>query len=130
LIAFGEILFGQQKQVATKRLSRVMLYLGMLITQTQAMSNGSKFMQGTLFSMGGLMKIEARNYLFTKHNTESDFKLPAPIKDNDPDTEDILQRAKRDLTKDDIKFFENGFITHLVNFIKTLRDACQPLTGI
>jgi hypothetical protein len=87
-------------------------------------------MQGTLFSMGGLMKIEARNYLFTKQNTASDFKLPAPIKDNDPDTEDILQRAKRDLTKDDIKFFENGFVAYLIKFIKTLRDACQPLTGI
>jgi len=70
------------------------------------------------------MKVEARNYLFTKQKTESEFKMPAPIKDNDPDTEDILQRAKRDLTKDDIKFFENGFVTHLDNFINTLRNAC------
>ena len=39
---------------------------------------------GSLFALGGLLKIEARNYLETKNKYDSNFKIVSPlVEEND-----------------------------------------------
>jgi hypothetical protein len=66
LIALGEVIYSQEKQISTKRVSRIMIYLGLLFQSTEQLKTSSKFLPGMLYTLGGLLKVEARNYLETK----------------------------------------------------------------
>jgi len=56
---------------STQRLARLLIYFAVFFFDTIPQCVGakihrSKFLQGTLFYLGGMLKIEARNYMLTK----------------------------------------------------------------
>lgn len=61
----AEILYGSEKMISTRRLARILVYCGLLISGVKQ-EEKSKYIAGTLFCLGGLLKFEARNYLETK----------------------------------------------------------------
>lgn len=77
---------------------------------------------GSLFALGGLLKIEARNYLETKQKYDASFHTVCPLIEENKAVEDSLQKARRDLSEKDIKFFEskNGFVKIFAHFVQSL----------
>jgi len=77
---------------------------------------------GSLFAMGGLLKIEARNYLETKLKYDPEFKIISPLVEESKVVEDSVQKARRDLSNKDIAFFEgkNGFLKIFIHFIQSM----------
>lgn len=63
----AELLFTDDapKTISTRRLARIMLYIGLLLRQVKP-EKKAQFTMGSLFALGGLLKVEARNYLETK----------------------------------------------------------------
>ena len=60
-----EIIFTQEKIISTRKIARLMFYLGALVQLVDIRKQSGYFM-GALFAVGGILKIEARNYLETK----------------------------------------------------------------
>lgn len=77
---------------------------------------------GSIFTLGGLLKIEVRNYLQTKSKYDPDFRLVCQEHEEGKASEENLQRFKRDLTISDIEFFEHkdGFLRVVTFFIEIL----------
>lgn len=74
LISLGEIIYdNEMKQVSTKRVARILCYLAGLLESVMELKNSGKFLPGMLFSIGGLLKLEARNYLETKKKLDPQF---------------------------------------------------------
>ena len=80
---------------------------------------------GSIFTLGGLLKIEVRNYLQTKSKYDSEFRVVCPLVEESKASEDSMQMYKRDLTDSDIEFFEakDGFLLVASFFIKTLCEG-------
>ena len=106
LISLGEIIYSQDKQVSTKRVSRIMIYLSMLFKSTEQLNSSSKFLPGMLYTLGGLLKVEARNYLETKQKQDPNFQVAGPIRESSNEAEKLIERTKRELSPPDISFFE------------------------
>ena len=109
MMSLAEILYGEEKMISTKRLGRVMVYMSLIFD----IVNGPKqaqYMMGSLFAMGGLLKIEARNYLETKCKYNPNFKVVSPLIEENKTQEDAMQRGRRDLSDRDLEYFdgENG----------------------
>ena len=66
---------------------------------------------GSVFTLGGLLKIEVRNYLQTKSKYNPEFRVVCPLVEDSRASEATMKRYKRDLSADDIEFFEekDGF---------------------
>jgi hypothetical protein len=45
---------------------------------------------GSLFALGGLLKIEARNYMETKQKYDPSFKIVSPLSEENKQVEDSL----------------------------------------
>lgn len=81
-IAIAEIIYGEERIISTRRLSRIMIYLGLLFNLVRGPKQ-AQYMMGSLFALGGLLKIEARNYLETKRKYDPNFRIVSPlIEDN------------------------------------------------
>jgi len=67
---------------------------------------------GSVYTLGGLLKIEVRNYLQTKSKYDADFRIVCPLLEESKVQESTIQRYSRDLTDADIEFFEqkDGFM--------------------
>lgn len=64
--------------------------MGLFIDNTSHLTTASKFMQGMLFALGGMLKSEAFNYLRTKQKESVDFHSPAPVRENNAEREELL----------------------------------------
>lgn len=82
---------------------------------------------GSIFTLGGLLKIEVRNYLKTKSKYDPEFRVVCPLVEDSKASEATMQRYKRDLSIDDIEFFEakDGFLRVVTFFIKILTKGKQ-----
>ena len=65
-------------------MARILTYIADLFESVQFLASSAKFMPGMLYAAGGLMKVEARNYLETKTRLDSSFVTPGPIRDENP----------------------------------------------
>lgn len=83
----GELIYNQEKQVSTKRVARIITYLGLLFKSTSTLQNSAKFLPGMLYAVGGMLKVEARNYLETKKSLDASFETAGPCREEDPDAE-------------------------------------------
>ena len=104
-MSMAEILYGEEKMISTKRLGRIMVYMS-LIFDIVSGPKQAQYMMGSLFAMGGLLKIEARNYLETKRKYDPQFKIVSPLIEENKTQEDAMQRGRRDLSDEDLKYFE------------------------
>ena len=70
LIQVAELLFSQDKLVSTQKVAKLLVFFGKLFEVVT--SQRSKYLQGSLFGLGGLLKLEAKSYLSTmnKRNEE------------------------------------------------------------
>ena len=59
----AELLYSSEENFSIKRSSKFLVFFGILFSLVK--HKRSKFLMGTLFAMGGLMKIEAKSYLKT-----------------------------------------------------------------
>jgi hypothetical protein len=77
---------------------------------------------GSLFALGGLLKIEARNYLETKLKYDPEFRIVSPLVEESKQVEDSVQKMRRDMSDKDIAFFEekDGFLKVFHHFVKSL----------
>ena len=121
LLALAEFIHGSTRMISTRRLARILLYLGLLFDKVEPLQQ-APFLMGSIFTLGGLLKIEVRNYLQTKAKYDPDFRLVCPLVEDSKASEDTMQRYKRDLSDDDIAFFEakDGFLQVVTFFIKLL----------
>ena len=62
LLTIAEFIHGGSKMVSTRRLARILFYLGLLYEKVETLQQ-APFLMGSIFTLGGLMKIEVRNYL-------------------------------------------------------------------
>ena len=59
----AELLYTVDKMLNTQKVAKLLVYFGKLFEVVT--ENRSKYMQGSLFALGGLLKIEAKSYLKT-----------------------------------------------------------------
>ena len=81
---------------------------------------------GSLYALGGLMRIEAKNFLETKKKYDPNFRIVGKLfQGNELDEQE--QAFKRDLPETDVEFFQNkdGFIQILLVFVKTMTDSIR-----
>ena len=129
LISLGDIIYNNDSQVSTKRVARIVVYSTKLFLKTYKYENSAKFLPGTLYAMGGLLKVEGRNYLDTKRKLDTDFTPAAPVREASTDAEKMIQQSLRELSPADIKFFETQFVKQLVEFVTHLRSMTSELKG-
>ena len=89
-----------------KRVARIITYLTQLFVATSKLQTSAKFMPGMLYAIGGLLKVEARNYLDTKKLIDSSFQTAGPVREQSSVIEKMLERSKRELSPVELKFFE------------------------
>ena len=104
-LSVAEILFGEEKITSTKRLGKIMIYLALLFEIVEGPTQ-AQYMMGSLFALGGLLKIEARNYLETKRKYEPNFRIVSPLIEESKAQEDCMQRGRRDLSQEDLDYFD------------------------
>ena len=85
--SMGELIYNQEKQVSTKRVARIVTYLSLLFTSTSKLKTSAKFLPGMLYAVGGLLKVETRNYLETKKSLDASFETAGPCREENPDAE-------------------------------------------
>lgn len=61
---------------------------------------------GSIYTLGGLLKIEVRNYLQTKSKYDPDFRVTCPLVEESQTSESMIQRYSRNLSESDIEFIE------------------------
>ena len=89
MMSLAEIIYGEEKMISTRRLGRVMLYMSLLFDIVSGPKQ-AQYMMGSLFAMGGLLKIEARNYLETKRKYDPKFKIVSPLIEENKTQEDAM----------------------------------------
>ena len=131
LLAIAEYIHNESKAVSTRRLGRIMFYSGLLYAKIEVLQQ-APFLMGSIFTLGGLLKIEVRNYLQTKSKYDPEFRVVCPLIEEGKAQEESMQRFKRDLTKTDIEFFEqeDGFLRVVTFFIQTVTKGKEgAITG-
>mmetsp|Transcript_92652 Transcript_92652/g.127699 ORF Transcript_92652/g.127699 Transcript_92652/m.127699 type:complete len:231 (+) Transcript_92652:167-859(+) len=78
LMAITEVLYSQGSTKTTYRMAKVIAYFGKLFARME-LKERSKYLMGSLFAIGGLLKVEARSYLETKNKYEKDFRIVSPL---------------------------------------------------
>lgn len=79
-----------------------------------------------LYAVGGLLKVEGRNYLETKKILDTSFEIAGPVRE-DTKSEKMLESSKRELSQADLKFFDTEFITHICEFVECLKAMATPI---
>ena len=121
LISLAEFIHSAIKMISTRRLARILYYMALLYSKIEVLQQ-APFLMGSIFTLGGLLKIEVRNYLQTKRKYEPDFRVVSPLVEESNASESTMQRYKRDLTNADVEFFEakHGFLSVVTFFVNTL----------
>ena len=65
LISLAEFIHNSPKMISTRRLARIVYYLALLYSKIEVLQQ-APFLMGSIYTLGGLLKIEVRNYLQTK----------------------------------------------------------------
>lgn len=126
LLSLAEFIHGTNSMISTRRLARILFYLGLLYDKVEPLQQ-APFLMGSIYTLGGLLKIEVRNYLQTKSKYDPEFRVVCPLVEDSRASEATMQRYKRDLSIDDIEFFEakDGFLKVVTFFIKILTKGKQ-----
>lgn len=111
LICTAELLYSQDNFESTKRIAKIMIIFAQMYTsidKVEKMKNDhSKFLMGSLFALGGLLKIEAKSYLMTMNEKSveerqaAQFDLMAPLSNEENPADEHEKRYIRKLNSDD-----------------------------
>ena len=89
LICIAELLYSQENFETTKRIAKILIFFTQMyisVDKAEKFKNEkNKFLMGSLFALGGLLKVEAKSYLMTVNEKADDdaskkgFDLVAPL---------------------------------------------------
>ena len=101
LIQVAELLYSSDKMISTEKVVKLLVIFGKLF-QVAPQDQRSKYLQGSLFALGGLLKLEAKSYLLTMENMrkedDPDFELPCQLFNDDSEVEKMEKQRVRKLT--------------------------------
>lgn len=66
-----------------------------------------------LYAVGGLLKVEARNYIDTRKKNDSNFQTASENTVENAEMEKALESSKRELSPQDLTFFNRHFLKFL-----------------
>lgn len=89
LLAIAEFIHSATKMISTRRLARILVYMGLLYSKVEFLQQ-APFLMGSIFTLGGLLKIEVRNYLQTKSQYDPDFHVVCPLVEESKASEDAM----------------------------------------
>jgi hypothetical protein len=122
LIAVAELLYSQDKVISTQKVGRLLIFFGKLFET--AGPKRCKYLQGSLFAIGGLLKLEAKSYLHTVTEAWSDKKevgvphLVCPLFSEESEYEQQEKQRVRVLSVFDRHFFEQELTLIMQEFIR------------
>ena len=114
---------------STKKIAKTMMYFAKMFACIEKESNDhSKFLMGSLYALGGMLKVEAKSYLMTcnemytkdPEKNKIGFKLVCPLTNTENPVEDKEKEYIRHLTEDELTFFRSTFYLVMVEFIKSV----------
>ena len=141
LIAIGEQMYSDPYRTS-KRIGKIMLLFARMFTTVggAAERNNDKhrFLSGSLYALGGLLKTEAKSYImtlserYTKNpelNTEK-FKTVAPLTNPENPAEENEKMHIRHISEDDEEFFKKEFYKVVIYFMKCIStDLVNTITN-
>jgi hypothetical protein len=127
---------------STKTIGKSMMYFAKMYSQIEkdadakAFSVGAncdrhKFLMGSLYALGGMLKIEAKSYLMTlnekytkdpEKNTQK-FKLVCQLSNPENPLEEKEKIHIRHLDEGDLQFFEDSFYLVVIEFMKSISEG-------
>jgi hypothetical protein len=129
LIVLSELIYTGEKQVSTQRVARIIHFLKLLFQATKHLPTYSKFYPGMLYAVGGLLKVEARNYIDTRKLNEPDFQTASENTVENAEMEKALESSKRELSPSDLTFFNRHFLRYMQDLVVGFRQTVKPLSG-
>lgn len=127
LICIAELLYSQENFESTKRIAKILIFFAQMyasVEQAEKFKNEkNKFLMGSLFALGGLLKIEAKSYLMTVNEKDDDdetkagFDLVAPLYNEDNPADEKSKKYIRKLSPEDEVFFKKQFTKVIIWFI-------------
>jgi hypothetical protein len=124
--------------ISTKKIAKTMMYFAKMFSCIDKESNDhSKFLMGSLYALGGMLKVEAKSYLMTCNemytkNPEKNkigFKLVSPLTNPENPLEDKEKEYIRHLSEDEMTFFRTSFYTVMVEFIKSIGQNLEKVVN-
>jgi len=140
LICTAELLYSQDNFESTKRIAKIMIIFAQMYTsidKVEKMKNDhSKFLMGSLFALGGLLKIEAKSYLMTMNEKSveerqaAQFDLMAPLSNEENPADEHEKRYIRKLNSDDEQFFKRQFCKVVIWFVNNISRGLERQVNI
>lgn len=116
LICIAELLYSQENFESTKRIAKILIFFTQMyasVEKTEKFKNEkNKFLMGSLFALGGLLKIEAKSYIMTVNEkddndeTKAGFDLLAPLTNDENVADEKAKKYIRKLSPEDEVFFK------------------------
>lgn len=81
---------------------------------------------GSLYALGGLLKIEAKSYLMTNNEMDKKpegFKLVCPLSNPENPVDEAEAKYLRKLKEDDLEFFNKEFFFVVRQFIRSIANG-------
>jgi hypothetical protein len=133
LISVGELMNSGAFK-STKTIAKSMMYFAKMYSMISVEKpDRHKFLMGSLYALGGLLKIEAKSYLMTlnerytkdpEKNNEN-FKLVCELSNPENPLEEKEKQYIRHLSEDDMDFFKQTFSSVVVEFIKSISSGLE-----
>ena len=127
LICIAELLYSQENFESSKRIAKILIFFTQMyasVDKTEKFKNEKhKFLMGSLFALGGLLKLEAKSYLMTMNEKEDGdeskkgFDLLAPLTNEENPADEKSKKFIRKLTPEDEVFFKKQFAKVVIWFI-------------
>ena len=129
LVYTAELMYSQDVK-STKRIGKVMALYSKLFRAVDAQKKDTheknKFLMGSLYALGGLLKIEAKSYLMTNNEMDKKpegFKLVCPLSNPENPVDEAEAKYLRKLKEDDLEFFNKEFFFVVRQFIRSIANG-------
>lgn len=140
LICIAELLYSQENFETTKRIAKILLFFTQMyisVDKAEKFKNEkNKFLMGSLYALGGLLKVEAKSYLMTLNEKDEDdearkgFDLLAPLTNEGNPGDEKSKKFIRKLSQEDEIFFKKHFTKVVIWFIQNISQGLdQQVTG-
>lgn len=132
LIGMAGLLYNASGGQTSKRVAKIMMLFAkmsaIMFEKGEVKNDKSKFLMGSLYALGGLLKIEAKSYLMTMNErytknpekNEEKFILVASLSNPENPIDEAEAVHIRHLDEDDVKFFKSDFAYIVIYFIKSV----------
>jgi hypothetical protein len=128
LIYTAELLYhqGEGAQKSTKRIGKVMVMYSKMFVSISDFSKKQekhKFLMGSLYALGGLLKVEAKSYLITMREKDAEFSLPCLVSNPENAADEQEKQFIKQLSDDDLEYFHSEFSKIMINFCESVCEG-------